>query len=174
MESSPFIDAQWIYINKICSGYSRLPIPDPLDDKVQAFIYRWIALDDASRQQVIAAVTQAANGIFNVYSERMAARAVRENNAEFVFLGLIALCLDGWQYAFRENIMRLAPLYDAALKTGAQPEAIFDKAASFFSEKFLVEDVRGFPRRELEDKSLAAMYYEEGQDNDGFRYVWRD
>lgn len=64
----------------------------------------------------------------------------------------------------------LALHYDAALKLGIEPNVVFDQAAMLMDNE-VAEGIRSFPRRSKEDKSLEAMGYREGNDDDGFRYM---
>ncbi|MGH8021736.1 MAG: hypothetical protein ACREIA_26330 [Opitutaceae bacterium] len=168
MEKLLFSGADWLSVTEN-NGYGLLPIPHPRDDEIKALILRWIALDVASRQQTAAAIKEDQRFTLLAYSERMASRAVREKNVELVFLGLLALGLDGWRNDWRDNAALLCLHYDAAQKVGAQPDAVFARAAGLLSDK-VATALRGFLRRSSEDKSLDAMGYEEGRDDDGFRY----
>jgi len=168
MEMHIFSGADWLSVTEN-NGYGSLPIPRPRDDEIEALIRRWIALDTSSRQQAATAIREDQRFTLLAYSERMASRAVREKNPEFVFLGLLALGLDGWRNDWRDNAALICLYYDAAQKVGAEPDAVFARAGGFLSDK-VATALRGFLRRSSEDKSLDAMGYEEGCDDQGFRY----
>ena len=165
---TPFAAPDWLSVTEN-NGYGLLPIPHPRDDEIKTLILRWIAFDVTSRQQAAAAIKEDQRFTLLAYSERMASRAVRDKNAELVFLGLLALGLDGWRNDWRDNAVLLCLHYDATQKAGAQPDAVFARAAGLLSDK-VATALRGFLRRSPEDKSLDAMGYEEGRDDDGFRY----
>jgi hypothetical protein len=59
--------------------------------------------------------------------------------------------------------------FDAAQRINASPEAIFGAAAQWLPETS-ARRLRAFLNRAAEDKSLAAMGYVAGNDEDGFRY----
>jgi len=59
--------------------------------------------------------------------------------------------------------------YDAAKRIGAGPDNIFESAARLLPEK-PASALRSFLRRSAHDKSLEAMGYIVGNDDDGFRY----
>jgi hypothetical protein len=58
---------------------------------------------------------------------------------------------------FRDDLVALAPLYHSAVRLGLDPYALFDEAASMAGTPEAAALIRGFPRRQPEDKSLAAF-----------------
>lgn len=163
-----FSDIEWLNAAENC-GYGALPIPHSRDYEIEELIYRWIALDEAPRQQTAATIVDDQRFTFLAYSERMASLSVRKNNEGFAFLGLLAMGLDGWRYDWRDNAALICLHYDALLKIGIQPDVIFNRASYYLSSK-VAAALSTFLLRSAEDKSLNAMGYEEGSDNDGFRY----
>lgn len=168
MSSTIFTEASWLSMAENV-GYGQLPIPDPKDDQVQALVVKWIELDEHDRISAGQAVAECQRFTLLAYSERMASFAVREKSINLVYLGLVALGIDGWRNDWRDNAVLLSLHYDALTKLGVEPKLIFEKAAKLMSTK-VKASFQGFLRRSDEDKSLDAMGYEEGQDVDGFRY----
>jgi hypothetical protein len=160
---------QWLSSDHNC-GYGPLPIPQERDELITKLIRAWMSLDDASRKESVCEITERQVPVLLAYSERMASLAVRENNGDLLVLGLIAIGLDGWRYDWRENLIILALHYDAAKRLGISPEIIFGKAFAFLSERF-VDALAVFLRRRTRDKSLEAMGYIAGADDQGFRYM---
>jgi hypothetical protein len=99
----------------------------------------------------------------------MAALAVRKGSKEILLQGLAALVLDGGKFDVRENISVMAPLYDAALKIGADPVEVFARTADL-AENEVADALRDFPNRPDDLKSLIAMNFVESEDQDGFVY----
>jgi hypothetical protein len=148
-------------------GYGARPIPQPRDSDISNVLRAWMALDVVDRKQ--SEVSGDQRWIMLAYSERMAALAVRARSQDLITLGLIALGVDGWNDDWRDNLPIVALHYDAAKRIGANPEDIFESAAGLLPDK-PASALRSFLRRSAHDKSLKAMGYIVGNDDDGFRY----
>jgi hypothetical protein len=151
-------------------GYGPLPIPQGRDEQITTLLKAWTNLDHVSRTESAREITENQASVLLAYGERMASFAVREHDANFIFLGLLAVGLDGWRYDWRENVLIVPLFYDAATRLGVSPELIFGKTHTFLSEK-VVNRLEGFLRRSPHDQSLAVMGYIAGADDQGFRYV---
>jgi hypothetical protein len=106
------------------------------------------------------------------YAERMASLAIREGQEELVFLGLIALALAYRHGDYRDCLVRLAPLEDAATRLVGSPDATFRKAAKLLEPSLAGQVIDLWLMRKPHDRSLKAMGYVAGADPDGFRYNW--
>ena len=154
-------------------GAGKLPIPSARDQMISEVVTKFSEAQPAERRKISLLFTDKHSFTFIAFAERMAAYAVRIGSSEKLFEGLAALVLDGGKFDSRENITVMAPLYDAALKIGADPESLFNQAADLALNE--VSDVlRTFPNRPDESKSLICMQFVESEDQDGFIYerVW--
>ena len=169
MSSNLLASADWLKV-QYNHGYGNLPIPSQRDAEIEGLLRKWLKLDEASRNAALAQA--AAEHLFTLlsYGERMACLAVRDGDEEHVFFGLLALGLDSWQFDWRENVIIVALLYDAAQRIGVPPERVFEKAAALLPEE-PAEGLRSFLRRSPEDRSLKAFGYVTGADTGGFLYV---
>src|SRR6266852_7285814 len=150
-------------------GYGTLPIPQARDTEISNLLRAWMALDELDRKQSALALSNEQRSTLLAYSERMASLAVRERSQELVTLGLVALGVDGWRADWRDNALIVNLHFDAAQRIGASPGTIFESAAQLLPEK-PAHALRSFLRRSADDKSLEAMGYVVGNDDDGFRY----
>jgi hypothetical protein len=163
-----FESCAWLHCqNNI--GYGPQPIPQARDSEISDLLRVWMALDEFDRKQSALKITDAQRLTLLAYSERMASLAVRERNQYLVTLGLVALGVDGWRGDWRENALIVSLHYDAAERIGASPRAIFDSAARLLTEE-PAQALRAFLGRSAHQKSLEAMGYAAGTDDDGFRY----
>lgn len=150
-------------------GAGNLPIPSTWDQMLSEVVTKFIEAQPNERSRIVSLFTDQHSFTFIAFAERMAAYAVRTGSKEKLFEGLAALVLDGGKFDSRENITVMAPLYDAALKIGVNPETLFTQAADLASNE--VSDVlRTFPSRPDESKSLICMQFVESEDEDGFIY----
>jgi hypothetical protein len=168
MKTDLFTSADWLGVENNHGG-SALPIPSQRDTEISNLIRDWLALDEPLRNAALSQITEAHWFTLLGYSERMASLAVRDRNKEHIFLGLLALGLEGWQFDYRENLIIVCLHYDAAQRIGLVPGSVFEEAAGLLPPKS-ANALRSFLRRSADDKSLEAMGYLAGADSDGFRY----
>lgn len=150
--------------------YGPLPIPQPRDGEITEVLRAWMALDEPTRQVAAQRILEEQRNTLLAYSERMASLAVRERAEEWIFLGLVALGVDGWRGEWRENVLVICLHYDAAQRLRVSPESVFEKAATLLPLRS-ANALRAFLRRSEADKTLKAMGYVVGADADGLRYI---
>jgi hypothetical protein len=153
-----------------CTTYWQEPFPHKLDDAITRLITFYLSVSDDERLLF----TDLAGTRFSVYllafAERMASIGRREKSSKRLLEGLIALIIeDGRGGDIRDNIIRMAPLYDASEKIGVDPDNLF-RTASSYSNNEAAELIKAFPERLPGHKSLRAMGYKEVGSPDGFRY----
>jgi hypothetical protein len=163
-----FSNAGWLNSDSNV-GYGALPMPQPRDHEITNLLNDWLQLNNLVRQVVTQQVKESQRFTLLAYSERMASFAVRTRDQQKIFLGLLALGIDGWNGDWRENVEILCLHYDAAVRIQVMPEQIFENVASILSLKASTA-FSEFLRRSPEDKSLNSMGYSAGSDVDGFRY----
>jgi hypothetical protein len=74
----------------------------------------------------------------------------------------------------RELAAAMSLLYRAAELTGVAPDDEFTATARKYGNDAAARTLTALTRRSAADKSPAAMYYIEGCDADGFRFVFED
>lgn len=152
-------------------NYFYEPIPVPLDEVLYDFIIAFAKADVRAQRRITERLTQRQRTRVTSLSVRLASMAVRNQDPELVVLGLIAQWL-GWPGVrdSRERVMRLAPMYQAALKLDASPAELFDRAATIVHDEEFRELLRAFDSRPEDKKSLKALGYREVMGPDGFRF----
>ena len=166
--ANPFSIAEWLRSTRIV-GYGPMPIPQPRDFEITDLLESWTKLNGSQRESAALQIIPDEQGrTLLAYGERMASLSVRNSDAKLIHYGLLAVGLDGWRGDWRENVMIVPLLYDAANRIGAEPGAIFESASALLAEK-AANGIRRYLLRS--DKSLAAMGYIAGADSDGFRYL---
>jgi hypothetical protein len=151
-------------------GLLPATIPQPQDLGVGRALQAWAALAVQDRVDAARSVTEGQSLALLGYGERQASQAVRDEDAELIFLGLLALGVDDWRFDYRDNLVRLALHYDAASRLGLEPDLVFEQAAALLPPRS-AQGLRSFVRREPEDRSLKVMGWQAGTDEQGFRYV---
>jgi len=169
MSEDLFSSAAWLRVEKNV-GAGKLPIPSPLDGKINNLLKTWMALPEPNRRRATEGVLKEQHYTLTAHSRRMAALAVRERSHELILLGLLSLGVDGWRFEWRDNITIAALHHDAAQRIGVLPDSIFEKAASLLYGK-AAEGLRAFLRRSAIDKSIEVMGYMADADDDGFLYT---
>ena len=160
--------AEWLRAENT-RGYGNLPIPQPLDDKITDLLRTWTALSRSARSAASLRVREDQRFTLLACSERLASLAVRTPDMEKIFFGLLALGVDGWRFDWRDNVLVLSLHYDAAQRLSAA-EPVFERAAVLLCPK-VATALAGFLRRTPADKSIGAVGYVAGSDDDGFRYL---
>jgi hypothetical protein len=168
MPELQFAGASWLEAEQN-RGYGLLPIPNKRDDEISALIEWWMALGQEDRVREAAAISESQRQTLLAYSERMASFTVRFQNPKAILLGLVALGIDGWRFDWRENVMLLSLHYNSARKLGLSPNDLFARAAAVLPPE-AAHALDEFLQRADKDKSLNVMGFEEGSDENGFRY----
>jgi len=112
------------------------------------------------------------------YAVRMATQALRKASPDRIKDGLAAVLLEGERDDWRESVIVLSLLNDAAKKIGTDPLQLFEDAARMAPNLPSSETIREFPRRKPEDLAIEAMGYRISTTSDGFQYepnpaAWR-
>jgi hypothetical protein len=169
MDTEIFSNAGWLDVDQN-NGYGPAPIPSPRDAEIEALLVIWQAFSSSERSKAASEITEGQRCTLVAFAERMATSAVRHKNPSRIYLGLLALGLDGWTSDWRDNYTVLCLHYDAARRLSVDPAYLFRNAGSLLAEKVCRSFV-GFLARTDADKALDAMGYRAGRDEDGFRYI---
>jgi hypothetical protein len=148
-------------------GYLAQAIPTARDAEIGGLLSR--VMEEHHVARFMRCLQDGHAIVLRVFAERMASEAIRNRDAAVLRLGLIALLLSWHGPDSRETLMVFPIFYDAVRRMGLDltllvasiRETIGDQLAAPFVE---------FLQRSESDKSLQAMGYAEGADNDGFRY----
>jgi hypothetical protein len=150
-------------------GYGPAAIPSAIGDEVAEVIASLVASDAAGRRAIMRQMTEVHGFVLIAFAERMASRAVRENEPDFIAKGLSALAIAAGLVYIKEALPVVSLLLRSIDKLGLDARSVFRRASGFGNnelDRFLEE----FPHRSKEDRSIEAMGYVEAEDLDGFRY----
>lgn len=150
-------------------GYWSSQIPSDVDRDISVLIDAFVNATSEEQRFISSVFTDDHSFTFIRFSERMACLAVREKSEKYIFEGLIAHVIENGKFDWRENILVLSLLYHSAIKIGADPVLLFNKAAAL-AEGEIKEIIRNFPNRAPEDRSIEAMGYVESESEQGFCY----
>jgi hypothetical protein len=129
--------------------YTAKPLPSTTDNRVRAFVASEFAAGKRTE------LTREAEWSLIIFANRMASLAVREHSEIHIKDGLSALSLVGRHVDLRDAIIFLSVFYDAALRIGADADAIFRSFAG--TEGPMIRYITAFPDRKTADKAIAAM-----------------
>lgn len=144
-------------------GYLARPLLDALD---RAVVSALAAVRPAAADHPLVGRSRATDSVLEAFAERAASLAVRTKDDIWIRNGVAALCATSIASDRRESEIVLCLLYDAAIRLGLSPRAVFSEG--LFLKRNLIES---FLCRDEKDKSLSSMGYIAGSDPDGFRYV---
>jgi len=151
-------------------AYVKDEIPADLDARLADLISGLAAVPVDERKMIGDQLTRTVAGGLKVFAVRMALRAVRTGDPQYVLLGLRALALETDPNDPRDFFVAVGPLYRASELIGARAGPLFDEAASFTASG-LSEFIRAFPRRPPENRRLADFGFREEGAGPTFRFV---
>jgi hypothetical protein len=147
-------------------GYYDSPIPIPEDSQIARAVRAFTEADPGWQAAFREAIDADRADLLCVWSERVAAMAVRLDSPRPLVLGLVALSVA--DEAGEGEALLVAPLHRrSAEKLGADPYRLFDEAAGetdLLGARWLRD------ARDSDDQVEDAGYVEH-QDADGFRYL---
>jgi hypothetical protein len=161
---------------RLANGYGPRAIPDPLDTELREFADEIVEPGPfaEARARLVENATPTAR-VLAVFGERMASLAVRGPDVGVLREGLTGTALAcALNDDSREIVTPMSLLYRAAELIGADPDDEFAKAARRSGNAAAAEAFAAFTRRSAADKSPSAMYFVEGRDEDGFRFLFED
>lgn len=149
-------------------NYGREELPSPRDGQIRDLLLT--AADQVEFDQITRLMPRYAAQVLNAFAERAASIAVRHQDARELRAGLLAAAIAGSIPGdSREAIPALALLYRAAEMIGHDPRLEFSSANELCGGR--VRALAEFPSRAAEDKTIQVMGYEEGSDEQGFRFL---
>ena len=148
--------------------YVTHPIPTEIDEGIARVLAGLSSCDEADLELVADGLAVAHARVLNLFAERMASLAVRQNNPDPVRRGLTALLIAARAEDIREILLVLSLLHDAAIKVLGSAESIFGEVSSAIGGAAFLRD---FLERSEKDKRIEAMGYEESETAEGFLYV---
>ena len=150
-------------------AYYDRPLGCAADAALSALVDAFAGATAEERTKMIVAVPNAFAGNFMSYAIRMATVGVRERSRQHVLRGILAMAIEDFRSDWRENLMTLAPLNDAAARIGEDPVQLFDDAATLASPA-TAGHLRAFARRHPDLKALKAMGWAAVDGPSGFMY----
>ncbi len=152
--------------------YGPAPIPDVRDSVVDEFISQVRDGDAAAIAALAAGPSDRGASVLRVYAERMSSLAVRREDPAVLVRAVVALVAGGLARGDREAIMVMALIEHSARLLHEDLAEIFKPAASAINALSAggPENLAAWLARAPEDRTLAAMGFEESADQDGFRY----
>ena len=154
-------------------NYGIQPIPGPTDEYLLELMKRVESMSAEQRDAFHGALTDDDADLFGFFAERMATHAVRSATIEPVLAGLVAIAVTNEVNDRRELIIPLALLYRAAEILRYDPAPLFQRAALPFDSE-MSNEIRAFPLRSVEHRSVKAMGYEERGSGSTFEFVPSD
>jgi hypothetical protein len=149
-------------------GYLPQAIPTSRDDDIARLLSQILAEDRVAR--VVRQVGQGHSAVLRVFAERVATAAVRSRDPGLLRLGMIALLLSWRGPDSRETLLIFPLFYDAIQRIGLDSESFVATIRQLVGDQLIAPFVQYLQRPEP-SKSLKAMGYAVGSDQDGFRYV---
>jgi hypothetical protein len=155
--------------------YYSSKIPNELDALLTQVVQAYYAATSEDREEIVRMFRDESWGSWScsnklfAYAHRMATLAVREENPEHVFNGLLALVIEDYYSDWRDDLVTMSLLHHSAKKLNTNPRELFERAADVAS----VNTAKHIIRFGRSPSSIGVMGYEEVFSEDGFRYERR-
>jgi hypothetical protein len=149
-------------------GYLPQPIPIARDSEITKLLLQII--DEHHWVLFTRHILDGHALVLRAFAERMASAAVRNRNPELLRVGLIALLLS-WRGADLRETLTVCPLFcDAARRIGVDLAVVVASIRQMIGDEPAAPFIE-FAKRSESSKSLQAMGYAAGADDEGFRYL---
>lgn len=154
-------------------AYSEAGLPSELDYSIASFLEEYGTLDSAERERARLGLVEGHGQLLRAFAERAASLALRTGRVRWLALGVQAVSL-GYDFTadWRDEVVRLMPLYDSAARLGCVADEVFTRAANHGSERGAAF-IGKWLAAPAENKTLWVMGYELGEDGVGPRYRHR-
>ena|SRR6266851_3159047 len=150
------------------TGYAPRRVPGERDQEIGELVSQVRTAEQFSRfAEGLNLVTAR---ILLAFAARTASYAVRIQDPAWIRHGLMAAQLALTQEDAREILVIYSILYRGLELLGADPVATFVEVAGWATSDIRDFTIK-FTQRDPQDKSIAAMGYVEGSDEDGFDFV---
>ena len=151
--------------------FGQVPIPDPVDEAIDAYLAQVIAGGADSVAEAISGSSEAGRGVLRGHAERLASRAVRGRDRSLLLPALVAALLGGLYRNEREALLPMALVDDASARLRVDAAKLFGQAAGIVGPPGAAH-LMGWLKRPAESRTPKAMGYEPSRDSGGFRYRW--
>lgn len=150
-------------------GYGKRQIPDELDERIERILKDWVTAPASDRAEALSIISLNLARKFQTYAGRMAALAVRKQDAGHIRNALLAYGLAGNVDDFRDRVPVLSLLNRSAELLNLSLQIEFSRVASDLPD-FSTPEVNQFIDREPRDKTIGVMHFIESMDESGFTY----
>jgi hypothetical protein len=149
-------------------GYGREVLPCGRDGQIRDLILDLTV--NVSFEQVMQLVPHDADSVLSAFAERTASHAVRQQDERELRAGLYAAALAlALTTDAREVLPAVALLYRAATMIGRDPDREFAAVSHWIGDH--ASGLVDFTRRAPADRTIEAMGFVEGADENGFRFL---
>jgi hypothetical protein len=150
--------------------YIEFPYPSELDQLIERLIRFYPMATDAERAEVRQILTyQQASDCLQAFVLRMATQGVHRADPGLIAAGIMALVVEDERSDYRETMMLLSVVINAAVRIGADLVALFDRAAEVATPE-IAEALSSVLQQYLKDGNSSLMGHRAYQDPEGLTY----
>jgi hypothetical protein len=150
--------------------YVEFPYPSELDQLIERLVSLYPMATEAERSEARQILThQDASDCLQAFVLRMATQGCRRTDPALISAGLMALVLKDERSDYRETLMLLSVVINAAVRIGADLDEMFDRAAEFATPE-IAETLRCVLQDYLRDGNSSLMGHRAYDDPEGLTY----
>lgn len=148
--------------------YYAEPLPSTTDERLRVIVERFMRGTAVEQAQFQLSLAQAQRSLFGIFGHRAATIAVRQNNQDWLFAGLVGAVIANYIIPPRRNVdVSLAVYHHCAQKIEIAPADLFTRAAQY-AQPELAQKLHTFGHRA--DVHLKQYGWQEQKTPDGVRY----
>ena len=150
--------------------YVEFPYPSELDQLIERLVSLYPMATDGERAEVRQFLThQEASDCLQAFVLRMATQGCRRTDPALIDAGLMALVLEDERSDYRETLMLLSVVINAAVRIGADLVEMFDRAAEVATPE-IAEALTCVLEEYLKDGNSSLMGHRAYDDPKGMTY----
>jgi hypothetical protein len=150
--------------------YVEFPYPSELDQLAERLVSLYPVATEAERAEARRILTdQSASDCLQAFVLRMATQGCRRTDPALIAAGLMALVLEDERSDYRETLMLLSVVINAAARIGADLVEMFNRAARVATPE-VAEALRVVLQEYLKDGNSSLMGHRAYDDPEGLTY----
>lgn len=156
---------------KVADFYKKPVLTQEELDRIQLICDRYLVALPDERDRIHSMVKPEISFLFFMYAKDMAVKAVRDQEKETIFKGLVALAVENQVFDWRDSMTVLVLLHHSAVKIGANALGLFQRVAAISSPR-TSDGFLQFSARTPDKLDIGKFGFKEGTDSEGnFAYV---
>jgi hypothetical protein len=151
---------------KVSDYHGTRSLPADLFDRIAQLCDAYMLEDDAARETIRGQISFEISFLFFLFSHQAAVLAVRESSEKLITQSITALLIENGSFDYRDTIVALSAVYDAASRIGVDSNILFVRMSAL-GDANMRNQLLSFAEREPEQQDIHKFGFEPGKDEFG-------